>query len=85
MLCPCLSLQLSYLVFLALFSYMVLIELRTWDSEEGGFGIGMIVWGWAVTLIIEEWRQVRVIGQPCVSVIDPTVIGQALQALIHLL
>ncbi|XP_052778337.1 transient receptor potential cation channel subfamily M member 2-like isoform X2 [Mya arenaria] len=42
----------SYLVFLALFSYFVLVDLQEFTSP-----FEYIIWGWTVTMFLEEIRQ----------------------------
>ncbi|XP_069123673.1 transient receptor potential cation channel subfamily M member-like 2 isoform X2 [Argopecten irradians] len=48
----------AYLVFLAIFSYFVLTNLYPTSHVDSPSTIEMFTWGWTVTMVIEEIRQV---------------------------
>ena len=57
--------QISQIIFLGLFSYFVMADLH--HSKVGI--VEIIVWGWALTLFVEEARQVfLLLSHPRVSI-----------------
>ena len=45
-------------VFLFLYSYVVLVDLRPVSAGNSLSVAECVLWGWEITLIIEEFRQV---------------------------
>ncbi|XP_021379559.1 transient receptor potential cation channel subfamily M member 1-like [Mizuhopecten yessoensis] len=48
----------AYLAFLAIFSYFVLTNLHPTSSVNSPSNIEYVTWGWTITMVIEEVRQV---------------------------
>ncbi|XP_033755589.1 transient receptor potential cation channel subfamily M member-like 2 isoform X2 [Pecten maximus] len=48
----------AYLVFLAIFSYFVLTNLYPTSHPDSPSTIEIVTWGWTITMVIEEVRQV---------------------------
>ena len=54
--------QISYVIFLGLFSFFMLTDLEPYDPSIPGYHPSIaeyIIWGWVFTLWVEELRQVR--------------------------
>jgi hypothetical protein len=51
----------SYIVFLGLYSYFVLVDMSKQRVNEWPSAKEYVLWGWVVTLITEEFREVDII------------------------
>ncbi|KAK7491216.1 hypothetical protein BaRGS_00017487, partial [Batillaria attramentaria] len=54
---------LAYLVFIALFSYFVLVELAPADHPDSPSVFEYLTWAWLATMVLEELRQVVIRDQ----------------------
>ncbi|ESO89164.1 hypothetical protein LOTGIDRAFT_229069 [Lottia gigantea] len=54
----------AYLVFLGVFTYFVLVDLRPVIEENSPSLLEYITWVWLGTMVIEELRQIIVLDQP---------------------
>ncbi|CAD5116686.1 DgyrCDS5550 [Dimorphilus gyrociliatus] len=52
---------LSYIIFLGFFSFFILTDLQPWTSAKRPSSYEFLIWGWAATLFLEEFRQVSII------------------------